>query len=288
MWRRAWELLPELVRRQNTPEILSDTEEIRLRLGRQPSLLKGGQEHVFSEVLITSTILENILEKATGASMHAVVHTIRNGYLSYRGIRIGICGTVVMDKGSVETFRTLTSLAIRIPRSCPNICRPYLQEYCSDTYHNTLILSAPGGGKTTALRDMIQALSNRGYRIAVADERNELASFDGTQPGFDLGAHTDVLIGAPKRTSVMMLLRSMNPQLLAMDEISEEEDCEIVRQILGCGVGLLATAHATDASELSRRPLYSGLLRDRVFDFALTIRQNDGRRTYEAERLTTC
>ena len=86
----------------------------------------------------------------------------------------------------------------------------------------------------------------------------------------------------------MMLLRTMNPQLLAMDEISSEEDCDAVHQILGCGVGLLATAHAADVSELSRRPLYSGLLQDRVFDYALTIRQKDGRRTYEAMRLTTC
>ena len=288
MWRRAWELLPESIRQQSTPEILSDAEEIRLRLGRQPSLLKGGREHTFSKALVTPFMLESILEKATGASIHAVIHALRNGYLSYRGIRIGVCGNVIMDKGGVEAFQTLTSLAVRIPRDYPNICRPFLQECCQDAYHNTLILSPPGGGKTTALRDMIRGLSNRGYRIAVADERNELASFDGAQSSFDLGAHTDILVGAPKGASVMMLLRTMNPQLLAMDEISSEEDCDAVHQILGCGVGLLATAHAADVSELSRRPLYSGLLQDRVFDYALTIRQKDGRRTYEAMRLTTC
>ena len=134
-------------------------------------------------------MLESILEKATGASIHAVIHALRNGYLSYRGIRIGVCGNVIMDKGGVEAFQTLTSLAVRIPRDYPNICRPFLQECCRDAYHNTLILSPPGGGKTTALRDMIRGLSNRGYRIAVADERNDQLHYQLRRIGYDASAY---------------------------------------------------------------------------------------------------
>ncbi len=285
MWKQAMELLPESIRTEAERSVFQHAEEIRLRLGKRPSILRAGKEQAFSELCVDRGMLESVMEKATGASMHAVGQALREGYLSYRGLRLGVCGTAVLEGREVETFRLISSLAIRIPRECREICYPYARQMYRDTYHNTLILSPPGGGKTTALRDMIRYLSGRGYRVGVVDERNELVAMDGTTAHFDLGEHSDFIIGAPKAAAVRILLRAMNPQILAMDEISSECDCELVQNIIGCGVGLLATAHASGPEELKQRPIYRKLLHQKVFTYALTIQQDKGLRNYRAETL---
>ena len=118
----------------------------------------------------------------------------------------------------------------------------------------------------------------------MVDERNELSGTEEGEAGFDLGTHTDVLVGGNKSSAVMMLLRTMNPQILAMDEISREEDCETVRQILGCGVGILATAHASGIEEFLRRPLYRRLVEEHVFTWVISIRQTGQKRNFVSER----
>ena len=288
LWRQALELIPEHLLDKCVYRDLSNLEEIRLRGGRRPHGIQGGEEFALSSYAVKREDLERILEKATGASLHASIEALRSGYLSYKGIRIGVCGTVIQERDKMEGFRYISSLAIRIPRECLGLCRDLQAQLFSLEYQNTIILSAPGGGKTTALRDLIRGLSQRGYRISVVDERNELSCTEGAEPRFDLGDCSDVLVGGNKGMSVMMLLRSMNPQILAMDEISSYEDCEMIRQIIGCGVGILATAHASGPKDFLRRPLYRRLCEEQVFTWAITIRQAGKKRIYQAERLDIC
>lgn len=287
-WRQAAELLPERLYKACPADRSFEWEEIRLRCGRPPFALIGNEEFVLSETRVKREDLERILERATGASLHASIEALRSGYLSYRGLRIGVCGTVVQENGEIEGFRHISSLAIRIPRECRGLCETLIRQLYPIRYQNTVILSPPGGGKTTALRDLIRSLSDRGNRLAVVDERNELSGSEGAEAGFDLGRHTDVLIGGRKDVSVMMLLRTMNPQILAMDEISSAEDSELVRQTIGCGVGILATAHASGPEEFRLRPLYRKLADEQVFTWAVTIRQAGSKRSFMCERLHAC
>ena len=284
-FKRAVDLLPGRLRAAAERNGADGTEEIRLRRGTAPTLLRQGREIPFAEAPVTQDELDRILERATGASLHAVERAIAEGYLSYRGLRIGICGTAAPYGEHFQGFSAISSLAIRIPRECRGLCTALAAQLYPLGYRNTLILSPPGGGKTTALRDLIRCLSERGFRLGVVDERFELASADGEGTGYALGRHTDVLAGVPKAEGGMMLLRAMNPEIIAMDEISSAKDVEAVEQIFGCGVGLLATAHARDAEELLTRPLYRPLVGERRFGCALVIRLSGPHRSYTVERL---
>jgi len=146
---------------------------------------------------------------------------------------------------------------------------------------STLILSPPGMGKTTLLRDMVRLLSDRyRFRVAVADERGEIAAMYEGRPGMDVGRRTDVLEGCGKAEGTMTLLRAMNPEIIAMDEITEMRDLEAIRQASYCGVKLLATVHAENREGLIRRPLYRELLALEVFSRFVTVENHAGERRY--------
>ncbi len=282
----AVELLPPVWRQAPGGSLPRETEEFRLRVGREPCVLCGGIERPFHTQTVEEEHLLRILEKATGASMHAAAASMALGYLSYRGLRIGVCGTGSYQGGAWTGFRRVTSLAIRVPRVCRGICDRVAERLAGEGFRNTLIIGRPGDGKTTALRELIRVLSDRGLRIGVVDERNELAALDAHGCGFDLGRCSDVLGGIDKRAGMLMLLRGMNPQVLAMDEITSRQDCEAVLEARGCGVGILASAHAAVPEELRQRPVYRELLNEGVFTWCLRIARQGSERSYALEPLS--
>jgi len=261
-------------------EMAPGIEEYRLRVGQPLGIVRCGREFALPGEAVSEDDVLRTLEKATGASLHTAAPAMARGYLNVRGLRIGICGDMLWSENAVRGFRSFSSLALRVPRACPGICDGAIRALYGDGYLNTLILSPPGGGKTTALREMIRCLSDRGTRLCVCDERGELAASEGATPGFDLGRHTDVLAGCPKCEAAMMLLRGMNPQIIAMDEITQREDLLAVQEIVGCGVRLLATAHAASIDDLKRRPLYRELLSLGCFQAVLVIALRGESREY--------
>ena len=281
----AMQLLPARYMEEYRQSAFGHAEEIRLRTGRRPGFLYRGTENVLSGEPLTETDLIRTMEKATGASVHTAMSQIAGGFVSSRGLRIGICGSAVMSGGEIKGFRNLSSLAIRIPQEHRGICDGVIRELYARGYENTLVISPPGMGKTTALRELIRRLSDSGTRFGVIDERNELAAFDGAAAQFDLGRRSDVITGAPKDTAAMILLRGMNPQVIAMDEITKNEDAVVVRDIVGCGTGILASAHAAGTDELKKRPVYRALLEQSIFQFAVVIGMEKGERHYKTERL---
>ena len=282
---KAISLLPPRLRQAVLPFGDRQVEEIRLRIDRRPSLLFAGGETALDTGRTSNEDIRCVLEKATGASLHSAAPALREGYISCMGLRVGVCGRGVIQKGELTGFRDFSSLALRIPRECRGACDRVIHQMYKNGFENTLILSPPGVGKTTALRELIRRLSDEGMRVGVVDERNELAAADGNGAGFDLGACSDVLTGVAKVQGAMMLLRGMNPQIIALDEISSPGDAVALEQICGCGVGLLASAHAAGREELERRPVYRRMLELGIFSRTLTIHSEGGRRSYRTEVL---
>ncbi len=257
-----------------------DAEELRLRRGRPPGVVIAGREQPVNTSNVSRETLLHILEKATGASIHAAAPAICSGYISYRGLRIGICGEAVYSGGTMNGLRSFSSLAIRIPCGCTSDCMTLIEKLLYPAATSILIAAPPGVGKTSLLRELIRTAA-RSMRVAVIDERNELSACYAGEAQFDLGQGSDVLVGVPKGRAAMMLLRGMNPQIVAMDEITVEEDLRAVEQIVGCGVLLFATAHGKDREDMLRRPLYRKLLTGGVFRELVTIRCLGGKRIYD-------
>lgn len=283
-WETALKLLPQRYWDRSSREMISMAEELRLRCGRELTALIGGREYPLEGETIREQDLLCVLEKATAASLHTAAPAMNEGYIQYGGVRIGLCGTPVLQDGRVCGFRRYSSLAIRIPRECRGVCDEIWRQIQERNDRSLLILSPPGGGKTTALRELIRLYSTAGRRIGLVDERFEVAAAAGGEPQYDLGPCCDVLSGLPKETGSMMLLRGMGPQIIAMDEISREEDLRAVRAVAGCGVGILATLHAEGPEDLAKRPLFRSMLDEGLFDAVLVIRCRGGERSYELRR----
>ena len=265
-------------------------EEFRLRTGRPMTvLLPGGETCPWpSEQPVEPEELETLCDLGAEFSRYAAAETLREGFLPVRGgFRIGFCGSAVMKGGVCTNLTDLSSADLRIAREKRGVAEELAKRLLSDgALDSTLLLSPPGGGKTTLLRDLIRCISQRGLRVGLADERGEVAVCYRGKPQMDVGPCTDVLDGCPKAAAIPMLLRTMNPQIVAADEITAEEDIRAMTMAAGCGVKLLATVHAADAAELAQKPLYARLLETKVFLRAVCIRRTAEGRSYELEELT--
>lgn len=260
-------------------------EELRLRAGREPTVLLAAGEKVFCRGRrVSPGDLTAVLEAATASSMHAASGELRQGFISARGgVRIGVCGAAVVS-GSVTGIRSVSSLSIRVPRQVKSAGAGAVAVLTEGPL-SVLILSPPGGGKTTLLRELIRSGSDKGIRVSLADERGEVAAVWNGEPQFDIGRCTDVLSGAPKAEAAMMLLRSMNPQVIALDEITAREDVSAISGIANCGVKVYATAHAASLEELLRRPIYREMMELGVFERAVLIQGSGQNRRYEVAGL---
>ena len=285
-YEKALELLPRRLLTECSGIAASEAEEFRLRAGRRATILIRGTETPISSVPVDISDIECVIERATNASVHTVQSCIAKGFINCSGgIRIGLCGTGIIDDGKVAGMRGISSIAIRIPHEIRGCGQAAIDRVKAEPCGSVLILSPPGYGKTTFLRECIRQLSESGKRVSVADERGELAAVHRGVPQFDLGNASDIMSGVPKAQAVMMLLRAMNPLIIAMDEISSPEDVEAAETASGCGVRLIATAHAADKSELNRRPVYRSLLELGVFKNTVVIDNRCGKRSYSYEEI---
>lgn len=267
-------------------------EEFRLRVGQPPSVVMPEGETSLGGDKVTRKDIEFVIELASGASQHHVRDKLRMGYITAKGgYRIGICGAVNMLEGKPAGFSGYSSVNIRISRQITGISAQLLMKpEFAGTFPSVLIVSPPGGGKTTLLRDMVRQLSDGrdgrgGWRVGLCDERSEIAAFCDGEAQMDVGRRTDILDGCPKAEGIIMLLRSMNPQIIAIDEITSADDLRAVVTASHCGISLLATAHADGVGDLQTRPLYRELLQAGVFRYAVSIEKTGGTRIYTLIKL---
>lgn len=265
-------------------------EELRLREGQALSYVEAGRERIPSEWKshsVTAREISWVLEAAGHGSIHAVLEQFKHGFLSVEGgHRIGICGSVAMKQGEMINFRSISSLSIRFCHEILAIAEPILPDLIQkEKLQNTLIFSPPGGGKTTLLRDLIRCVSDGvgmdPLRVGVADERGELCGMYQGRAQRNVGKRTDIIDGCPKAQALLMLLRGMNPQVLAADEITAPEDLQAAEEIAGCGVTLLATAHGAEPEDVHLRPIYRELLKSEIFQRFVWIRIVKGVREYQ-------
>lgn len=269
------------------PEIRCACEELRLRAGKPMAYSRTGMETAFGKGPISADDLQETLGRATRYSVHSYGESLQNGFVTLEGgHRLGLCGTAVLREGAVSGVRTLSSINLRIASQVPGAADAVLPSLLRDGRPvSTLVISPPAWGKTTLLRDCIRQLSEAGVRISVADERCEIAGSSGGAPQFDLGPQTDVMDGAPKADAALILIKTMSPALLALDEITAPRDVEAVSYAAHCGAAVLATAHALDFADFKRRPLYRQLLRSQIFEQAVEISLHEGVRRYTVRAL---
>ena len=286
-------ILPSRLRRiaMELPETdKKRAEEFRLRAGHCLSVLLPEGERSL-EAIVTTEELETLCDIAAEFSRYASIETLRQGFLPVRGgFRVGLCGSAVVKDGEVTNLKQISSAVIRISREQKGIAQAVAPRLFRDgRFVSTLLLSPPGGGKTTLLRDLVRQLSQGEgvppQRITLIDEREEIAVMYRGQPQMDVGPRTVVLSGCPKALAIPMALRAMNPQIIAVDEITVREDLYAMAAAANCGVALLATIHAADVEELKRKPLFSQLLKLKVFEKAVIITRHGGERCYQVSAL---
>ena len=287
-YQQAVRVLPEPLRThalQLDKEHMTRAEEVRLRSGRVPTVvLPEGERELPGAEKVTVEQLERLVEIASRWSVHTVLEQLCDGYLTVEGgHRLGLCGRVVCQGGMVQNLCHLSGANLRIARQIYGTAQPVVHQLWQEgQLENTLILAPPGAGKTTLLRDLIRCISEgecwNALRVAVADERGELAAVWQGSAQMELGRRTDVLTGCTKAVGIPMLLRGMNPQVIAVDEITVQEDICAMEQAVGCGVALLATAHGNGMEDLRRRTLYRQMMDKGIFRKVITIRVTRGER----------
>lgn len=261
--------------------------EIRLRVGRPLFLTYDGGECFLRRrerepYLVTQEDLKETLEYVSGYSLYAYEEEVRQGFLSVQGgHRVGVTGKVILNGNQIQGMKYISCINVRLAhqiKGCADVVMPYIQN--KDWVAHTLIISPPRCGKTTLLRDIIRQISNgregiEGKTVGVVDERSELAGCYQGIPQNDLGVRTDILDGCPKAEGMQMLIRSMSPEVVAVDELGGEEDFQAVKSVIHCGCKLIATVHGNSLEDILQQPLFRKLLKERVFERYILLGKQD-------------
>ena len=242
--------------------------EIRLRAGRPMFLIYDGGECFLrtrgrEPYLVTREDLKETLEYVSGYSLYAYEDELRQGYMSVQGgHRVGVTGKVILDGDRIRGMKYISCINLRLAHEIQGCADPVMEHIRKENWTaHTLLISPPRCGKTTLLRDMIRQLSNGsgkipGVTVGVVDERSELAGCYQGIPQNDLGIRTDVLDGCPKAHGMQMLIRSMSPSVVAVDELGREEDFKAVESVIYSGCKLIATAHGASLEEIFSTPFF--------------------------------
>lgn len=267
--------------------LLEQTAEIRLRAGQPVMLIAGNKDFQLpsecrhaggspSGYVCKRDDLTQTMQLISRNSLYAFEQELRQGFFTIAGgHRIGLAGQAIMDGGELKALKNISAMNIRVAREVrgvADVIMPYAVTKSNKVY-STLIIAPPRCGKTTLLRDIIQQLSSgiprlnfAGVQVGLVDERSEIAACRDGIPTADLGPRVDVLDGCPKATGMLMLIRSMAPQVVITDELGREADADAVREALHAGVSVITSVHGRDEADILGRPFIGELVRQKVFE----------------------
>ena len=242
-------------------------QEIRLRMN-QNILIRFNNQNIEIPRKVSQKDIREVIEFVSDYSIHAYENELRQGFITIEGgHRVGVTGQVLTEKGNVKNMKHISSINIRIShevKNCADKIMPYIVQ--GNRVYHTLIISPPRCGKTTLLRDLIRQISNGSSNVGVVDERSELAGCYQGIPQNDVGARTDVLDACPKTEGMLMLIRSMSPDVIAIDEIGGMEEVDAMKYAMHCGVKMLATVHGESIEEIRKKPLFEQLIKEHCFE----------------------
>lgn len=280
--------------------LLERLEEIRIRQERALEVIAGGDSwfigrdgKLYSQpqhsLLPSKEECTKMLNLISQHSLYAMEEELRRGYITVTGgHRIGLVGKVIVEQGRVKHLRDITGFNVRMARQVKGVgeqLRPHLIHH--NHVENLLLISPPQCGKTTLLRDLARLASTggEGYpsrKVGIVDERSEIAGCLEGVPQHDVGPRTDVLDACPKAEGMMMMIRSMSPEILVVDEIGSKEDSQAVHEAVYAGVYLFTTAHGQTVEEVCHRPALAELIKEGVFSRLVLLSRRQGPGTIEA------
>ena len=284
---QVWNLLAEKIRKLVEESVSNPEElqEIRIRTGQPLLIQMKGQERVLPDpahpYLVTKEDIGETMGYICHYSLYAYENELKQGFITVEGgHRVGVAGKVIIENEKVKNIQYISSLNVRISHEvlgCADALIPYITE--NKQICHTLIISPPCCGKTTLIRDLIRQISEGnswlpGLAVGVVDERSEIGGCYMGVAQNHLGIRTDILDGCPKAEGMIMLIRSMGPQVIAVDEIGTPEDVHAIEYAMHCGCKMLATVHAESMEELRKKPLFNQMIGEGRFERYILLGNN--------------
>jgi len=261
-----------------------DITEIRMRANQNLIIVIKNKKYYLKDdngvfVKCSAIMIDDFIKRASENSIYAFNESIINGFITLpNGIRIGLSGYVVTNNNEIKTIKNFQAVNIRIPHIVRNCSLAAYDFLIDDDVKNTLIISAPGSGKTTFIRDLIFQLyqHNISKNVLIVDERNEICSVLNGQPKVDLGGFCDVYTNCSKKFAFKNGIRSMSPDIIVTDEIDLDNDIDCILEAINCGVNIVATIHAKDINQLKKKKGFDRILDERFFSRFVVLTSDEG------------
>ncbi|MGM0409289.1 MAG: stage III sporulation protein AA [Bacillota bacterium] len=270
--------LPDLIKKELLKFSFKNKEkiiELRLRVN-QPLEIVTTKNYYFlknkknKNYIINKNLIKKTFNILTENSLYAMERELKEGFITVNGgHRVGFTGEVVLRNNKIVSIKNINSINFRIAHQIIGVADKlidYLYNKELDFYYNTLIIGPPLSGKTTLLRDLIRICSTgimkkniRSFKVSVIDERSEIGGSYKGIPQNNLGKRTDLLDNCPKSQGILMLIRTMSPEIIAIDEIGGDNDINAIIRALNSGVILLATIHGYNYQSVFNKKVFNKL-----------------------------